>query len=274
MASSVHVYSRAGFAKGTNELYNKARARYQPEALSHLRRAIKSSGPLNILEIGSGTGLFTRTLLAHPDWTAIHKLKAMDPSEGMRETFSKYTSDDRVVVSEGTFDNTGVESGWADLVVIAHAFHWCPDYEAAAAEFSRVIKPEGILSLIWNHEDRDAAEWLNQVRERVERDEKGSPHWRTGHWRQIFDAPSYTKYFLQPEEQIFRYEIPGTTEGIVSRGLSSSRISTLTEREKEEFVQDVEAIMQRGEGKVWIEQDKGTFVYPHRTDLVISKRRA
>lgn len=37
----------------------------------------------------------------------------------MREVFLKYTTDDRVSVSEGTFDETGVESGWADLVVIA-----------------------------------------------------------------------------------------------------------------------------------------------------------
>lgn len=43
----------------------------------------------------------------------------MDPSEGMREVFSRYTTDDRVVVSEGTFDRTGIESGWADLIVIA-----------------------------------------------------------------------------------------------------------------------------------------------------------
>ncbi|KAJ7750475.1 S-adenosyl-L-methionine-dependent methyltransferase [Mycena maculata] len=273
MSSTVHANSTTGFRKGTNELYNQARARYQPEALSHLRQAIKSDGPLNIVEIGSGTGLFTRALLAHPAWTAVQKLKAVDPNEGMRETFAKYTVDDRVVVSEGTFDSTGVESGWADLVIIAHAFHWCLDYEAAAAEFARVLKPEGVFALIWNHEDRDAAKWLDQVRERVERDEKGSPHWRTGLWRQIFEAPSYTKYFLHPEEQTFRYEIPGTTEGIVSRGLSSSRITVLAESEKEEFVKDVEAIMERGESKVWIEEDK-TFIYPHRTDLVISRRKA
>lgn len=59
-------------------------------------------------------------MLAHPEWTAVRNLRAIDPSEGMRETFAKYTIDDRVVISEGTFDNTGVESGWADLVVIAH----------------------------------------------------------------------------------------------------------------------------------------------------------
>ncbi|KAJ7176634.1 S-adenosyl-L-methionine-dependent methyltransferase [Mycena filopes] len=269
---SVHAYSQAGFQKGTNELYNKARAQYQPEALSHLRLAIQSSKHLNIVEIGSGTGLFTRALLAHEEWKEIHSLKAVDPSEGMRETFAKYTTDPRVTVSDGTFDKTGVESGWADVVVIAHAFHWCLDYEAAAAEFTRVLKPDGVLALIWNNEDRDAVEWLKQVRERVERDEEGSPHWRTGLWRQLFDAPSYAKYFAPAQEQTFRYTIPGTQGRIISRNLSSSRIVTLTDAEKEVFVKDVQGILERGDGKVWIEEEKGTFEYPHRTDLVICKR--
>lgn len=35
------------------------------------------------------------------------------------------------------------------------AFHWChPDYDSAAAEFGRILKPGGVLALIWNLEDR------------------------------------------------------------------------------------------------------------------------
>ncbi|KAJ7088584.1 hypothetical protein C8R44DRAFT_819059 [Mycena epipterygia] len=40
----------------------------------------------------------------------------------MREAFLKYTTDDRVGISDGTFDKTGVESGWADLIVIAQVY--------------------------------------------------------------------------------------------------------------------------------------------------------
>lgn len=92
----------------------------------------------------------------------------------MREVFSKTVKDDRVSVSEGFFHETGVEDGWADLVVIAQvrnlriyvdfaslaiqAFHWCPDYDAASAEFDRVLKSSGTLAFIWNLEDRWAPE--------------------------------------------------------------------------------------------------------------------
>lgn len=37
----------------------------------------------------------------------------------MREVFTKTVNDQRVSASEGTFDTTGVEDGWADLVIIA-----------------------------------------------------------------------------------------------------------------------------------------------------------
>ena len=46
----------------------------------------------------------------------------------MREQFSKTITDPRVSVAEGTFEATGVEDGWADLVVIAQVsrrFPWC-----------------------------------------------------------------------------------------------------------------------------------------------------
>lgn len=70
--------------------------------------------------MGSGTGLFTRALLAHPMFgQAVGELRAIEPSEGMRETFDKRTKDPRVSCLPGDFLNTGVEGGWADLVVIA-----------------------------------------------------------------------------------------------------------------------------------------------------------
>ena len=72
----------------------------------------------------------------------------------MREQFAKTVHDPRASVRDGTFDATHVEDGWADLVVIAQAFHWCPDYDKAAREFARVLKPDGVVVLIWNLEDR------------------------------------------------------------------------------------------------------------------------
>ena len=72
------------------------------------------------LRLGSGTGIFTRNLLAHPAWAnSIGHLNAVEPSEGMRKTFDKNIQDKRIVTTNGTFDVTGVEDSWADVIIIA-----------------------------------------------------------------------------------------------------------------------------------------------------------
>ena len=122
----------------------RARPSYQAPALKHIRDSVVLPQPLNIVEsvswgfcahvesineslgthyrIGAGTGLLTRALLAHPDWserTTIGCLKAYDPSSGMRAVFKEKNEDDRVTVAEGTFERVDAEDSWADLVVIA-----------------------------------------------------------------------------------------------------------------------------------------------------------
>ena len=39
----------------------------------------------------------------------------------MRAVFAEAAKDERASIADGTFDNTGVPSGWADLIVIATA---------------------------------------------------------------------------------------------------------------------------------------------------------
>ena len=75
----------------------------------------------------------------------------------MRGQFAKTVKDERVSQREGHFSAMGGEDGSADAIIIAQAFHWChPSYDAAAKEFARVLKPGGVLALIWNLEDRCA----------------------------------------------------------------------------------------------------------------------
>lgn len=55
----------------------------------------------------------------------------------------KATEGKKVVSVDGTFDDfsaTGIEKGKADAVIIAQAFHWCPDYETA------LVSPRTILT--------------------------------------------------------------------------------------------------------------------------------
>ncbi|GBE87611.1 hypothetical protein SCP_1102880 [Sparassis crispa] len=116
----VHNIAKVSFGMGTNELYDRAQPSYQPATLSHIHNALSASASLNTVEIGAGTGIFTRALLAHPDWShSVNQLHAIELSEGMRDVFTNFVHDPRVSITKGTFDSTGVNDGWADHVIIA-----------------------------------------------------------------------------------------------------------------------------------------------------------
>ncbi|TDL24773.1 S-adenosyl-L-methionine-dependent methyltransferase [Rickenella mellea] len=268
----VHSVAQIGFGTGTNELYDKARPSYQPFALAHIKSALPRSSSSNVVELGSGTGIFTRALLADPEWqNSIAELKAFEPSEGMRDVFSKTVQDPRVTVHDGTFDHFGVEDDWADIIVVAQAFHWCPDYNAAMVEFARALKPDGIAALIWNLDDRDGAGWAAKLRATLEANEKGTPQFRLGLWRQTFDTPAYRKFFEPPEEKVWSYHLLGSHEIIKNRALSASYIAILPDDEKAKLAEEISAIIDEGEGRVWIDEKEGIFEYPYKTFVEILK---
>lgn len=72
----------------------------------------------------------------------------------MRAVFSQQVSDSRVSLADGTFDDTGVPDGWADVIVAASAIHWCSNLEEAAIEFARIAAPECTIAFLGNGNDK------------------------------------------------------------------------------------------------------------------------
>ncbi|KAL0946845.1 hypothetical protein HGRIS_013013 [Hohenbuehelia grisea] len=270
--AKVHQLAEVGFGKGTNELYDRARPSYQHSVLTFIRDVAKAKSNLNIVELGAGTGIFTKALLAHPDWTSsFSQLKAVEPSEGMRHVFTSTVQDERVTMHEGTFDTTHVDNAWADLIIVAQAFHWCPDYDSAAAEFARILKPDGAVVLVWNLEDRDKAQWVAQLRDCIEQHEQGSPQFRLGLWRAVYDTPSYKERFQPPEEKTWSYAIPGTLDLAIDRACSKSYIASLPEGDKAAVVEKVKSIVTNGDEMVWVDKEAGVFEYPYKTYVVVAR---
>ncbi|KAK0196911.1 S-adenosyl-L-methionine-dependent methyltransferase [Armillaria mellea] len=277
----VHNVAQSGFGSGTNELYDRARPSYQSHALSAIREALKAPPAFNVVEIGAGTGLFTKSFLKHPEFSGtVKELRAVEPSAGMRDVFVKTVQDDRVSVREGTFDTTNIEDGWADLVVVAQAgnFSWhsigARTMMLLASELARILKPTGVVALIWNLADRKAARWVDQLRGHVEQHEPpGTPQHRHGLWRRIFDTDPYKKAFEPPVDKTWAYALPCDVSLAVDRATTTSYIQNLSADVKSRVLDDIRAIVERGDDKVWINESEGTFEYPYQTLLVIGQRK-
>jgi len=272
--STVHKVAVGGFGAGTNDLYDRVRPSYPSQALTALHASLPESSGLKVVELGSGTGIFTRALLADSSFgQSIAELRAMEPSAGMRGTFEKAIKDSRVTCREGTFEKIGASDEWADLVVVAQAWHWCPDYEKGMTEIARVLKPSGIAAFIWNLEDRVAAPWVAQLRDAYEKFEDDTPQFRLGLWREMFKTATYLSHFHSHEEKVWEYILPTTTEIAIDRALSKSYVAILEGEKKEKVKADLEQILQTGEGKKWIDKEAGTFEYPYRTYLVLVQKK-
>jgi hypothetical protein len=120
---------------------------------------------------------------------------------------------------------------------------------------------------------REKARWVAQVRDRIEQHEKGTPQFRLLLWRQTFDTPSYKKFFLPQMEKIYPYNLETTLGKAVDRMFSKSYVAILPEDAKAEVEKDVVSVIEKGEDKVWIDKQKGTFEYPYKSYIVIAHKK-
>ncbi|KAK0522765.1 hypothetical protein OC834_006151 [Tilletia horrida] len=302
-ASAVHEVARLGFnAAQGQDLYDRARPNFPAESMSSILAsalAASSGRPLRIVELGAGTGISTRALLdtivslnntaADTDRIQVSKLFVYEPSPGMRASFDRalqaklpeYTEaqvftdgSDSVEVSEGTFEDFSLlqdarAQASIDVILIAQAWHWAQDHEVALSNFARVLRPYGCLSLIWNLEDRDAAPWVARIRDAYEKHEHGSPQYRLGLWKKMYQTEALTQYFQALPQEDYTRILPTTHEAAWNRVLSKSYISLLGQDDLAALRKEYDQIMEDGDqhGRRWINKDEGVFEYPYITNL-------
>lgn len=114
------------------------------------------AGPLDVLDLGAGTGLLTRRLVQDG-----HRVVAVDPSETMLARLAERSPQVRTVV--GTGERIPLEDASVHAVTVAHAWHWF-DTRRAAAEVARVLRPGGVLGLAWNVRD-GRVPWVRELDE-------------------------------------------------------------------------------------------------------------
>lgn len=106
------------------------------------------------IDLGAGTGLFTRALL---DKAA--EVIAVEPDARMRAVLTQRSPGVRAV--EGTGESIPLPDVSADAVFVSSAWHWM-DPQRAVPEIGRVLRDGGRFGLIWTSRDREV-DWVRDL---------------------------------------------------------------------------------------------------------------
>jgi len=223
----VHQSAADGFGSAAST-YQKARPNYHPELIAGF---LERYGAGDVLEIGSGTGIFTQPIVKGGA-----KVVAVEPVAAMRDRLTEAVPG--VDVCDGTAEALPVGSNSFDTVAVAQSFHWF-DYPAALDEIDRVLRPGGHLVTVWNVKAGDAP-WFARYMGIVDRHAGDTPRHADMRWRAAIDADHR---FQLVEDWAIDHPRPTDKAGIVSRALSTSFISALPDDDQNAVASELIAML-------------------------------
>ncbi|WP_043672305.1 class I SAM-dependent methyltransferase [Clavibacter michiganensis] len=130
--------------------YDRVRPGYPEEAVTWMLPA----GARRVVDLGAGTGKLTRLLAGRG-----LAVTAVEPDDGMRAVLA--ASSPEVDARAGTGEAIPVGDGEEDAVLVAQAWHWMDEGDAAR-ECARVLRPGGRLGVVWNVMDTEV-DWVREL---------------------------------------------------------------------------------------------------------------
>jgi len=214
LRSDPESYQRRRLSFGTRaDHYHRHRPSYPREAIAWAL----GDDPLEVCDLGAGTGLMTDVLL-----DAGHRVTAVEPAPGMVEQL-RVRESDRLTVELGGAEEVPLPDRSVDAVVAAQAFHWF-DLPRALPEMARVLRPRGRLVIVWNVRDDDVA-WVRDMSRIVGRLDAFSGTRDLG-------VPRTSSHFTDIAEHTFRHEQPMTAADLVALCDTYSYVATSPRREE------------------------------------------
>jgi SAM-dependent methyltransferase len=144
-----HADSARSFGEGA-AAYERGRPSYPREAVDWLL----PEGARHVVDLGAGTGKFTRLLVDR-----VERVTAVEPSARMRAELVDAVPTAEVLA--GSAERLPLGDDSVDAVLVAQAWHWV-DPVRAVPEVARVLRPGGVLGLVWNVRD-PSAPWATEL---------------------------------------------------------------------------------------------------------------
>ncbi len=204
------------------DAYEKARPGYPADAV----RDLLGTAPLDVLDLGAGTGKLTRTLVAEG-----HRVRAVDPDAGMLAALA--TAVPRVPHDVGTAESLPLPDASLDAVVAGQAYHWF-DPATALPEIARVLRPGGLLGLLWNVRDDDVP-WIHDLGEIMGALDAGDQ----------LRPPALQPLFTEATVSWYAHRHPLDVDGLVDLAASRSYVIRLPEGERADRLAQVRALGER-----------------------------
>lgn len=131
--------------------YDRARASYPRAAVDWVLEPCGRGAGRRVLDLGAGTGRLSTVLLQMGV-----EVVAVEPDDAMRALIPVGAQ-----ALSGTAEQVPLPNASVDAVLVGQAWHWF-DHEQALAQVRRVLRPGGVLGLLWNVFD-DRVPWVAKL---------------------------------------------------------------------------------------------------------------
>lgn len=201
--------------------YDRVRPGYPEEAVTWMLPA----GAGRVVDLGAGTGKLTRLLAGRG-----LAVTAVEPDDRMRAVLAAAHPD--VTARAGSGEAIPVGDGEEDAVLVAQAWHWMEEGDAAR-ECARVLRPGGRLGIVWNVMDT-GVDWVREL------DALLQPGSRTAA-RAVEPGPF--PGFGPVEHASFAHVHRLAAEDVVALAGSISRVLVLPDAERARLFDDVRTLL-------------------------------
>jgi SAM-dependent methyltransferase len=232
--------------------YIRYRPDYPDAVIDTLRTDYGLTRDSIVADVGSGTGILAEKFLRHGN-----VVYGIEPNREMREAAERLLGDyERFDSVAATAEETTLQESSVDVITAGQAFHWF-DRTRARAEFTRILKPDGWVVLIWNERlvntpfladyerllNRYATEYDRVDHRRIDDDVIG----------EFFHPAAFTRHQFE-NRQVFDYE------GIRGRLLSSSYAPEAGDPKHEPMLEELRRIFDA-------HQSDGVVVFAYLTQM-------
>jgi ubiquinone/menaquinone biosynthesis C-methylase UbiE len=233
--NDVNAISAQGFEKAAT-VYEEARPSYPNEVIDLIKSLCDK--PNIIIDLGAGTGKLTR-LLGPLD---AREIIAIEPTSSMRENLQKIPIITKII--DGTAEHIPFENNTIDMIICGQSFHWFANHRALA-EINRVLKPNGLLILVWNFQDNSEREWAKKISDYIDSfGPVGAMRFKSMEWKKAFDNQTF---FSALQHKQFKNNHRATRDLLLKRILSTSFIAALPSEQQTKLIDEIQKMMENEE---------------------------